>query len=333
MRATSRPSEGLQADVERFIDHIRVERGLSDNTILAYRSDLAGFCRWASSRRLRRASQVTRASILDYRRCLSLGQEPPRADPRRGAARPVLTRSARSVRRAQATLRAFFRFLRAEGSILENPTEGIDTLKVQQRLPRSLTLEEVDRLLQAPDRNDPRGLRDAAMIELLYATGIRVSELIGLRLENVNLEIGYAMIMGKRSKERLVPLGREAARCVGSYLDRARPRLLAGRAGGARRESTAMFVTARGGKLTRQAFWKNLKRYGLEAGIAPSRLSPHVIRHSFATHLLEHGADLRSVQKMLGHADISTTQIYTHLNRERLKKVYQRFHPRGGGSP
>jgi len=222
--------------------------------------------------------------------------------------------------------------MRAEGTIADNPTEGIDTLKVQQRLPRSLTLEEVDRLLQAPDREQPLGLRDAAMIELLYATGIRVSELVALRLEDVNLDVGYAMIMGKRSKERLVPLGREAAHCVSSYIERARPRLL-GQRGAAARPSGALFITARGGTLTRQAFWKNLKRRGIEAGIAPSRLSPHVIRHSFATHLLEHGADLRSVQKMLGHADISTTQIYTHLSRERLKKVYQRFHPRGGGTP
>jgi len=234
------------------------------------------------------------------------------------------------VRRAQATLRAFFRFLRAEGSIGENPTEGIDTLRVQQRLPRSLSLEEVDRLLRIPDRSEPRGLRDAAMIELLYATGIRVSELVGLTMDNLNLDIGYAVILGKRSKERLVPLGREAARCVGRYIEVARPKLLGRRAREGGRASETLFVTARGGRLTRQAFWKNLKRLGMEAGIARDRLSPHVIRHSFATHLLEHGADLRSVQKMLGHADISTTQIYTRLNRERLRKIYQRYHPRGG---
>ncbi len=332
MSAPVRAGGPIADDAARFLEYVRVERGLSENTIVAYRSDLATFLRWASRRRIRRASQVNRASILEYRRCLTLGEEPPGAGARRTETRTALGRSARSVRRAQATLRAFFRFLRAEGAIGENPTEGIDTLKVQQRLPRSLSLDEVDRLLRTPDRNDARGLRDAAMVELLYATGIRVSELVGLKLESINLEIGYAVIMGKRSKERLVPLGRDAARCVGRYIEQARPRLLGGRANGAR-TSEVLFVTTRGGPLTRQAFWKNLKRLGLEAGIGRDRLSPHVIRHSFATHLLEHGADLRSVQKMLGHADISTTQIYTHLNRERLRKIYQRYHPRGGNGP
>lgn len=304
----------FDTEVDQFLDYVRTEKGLSPNTLLAYASDLACFTRWARRKRLRSVAQVTRQTVLDYRRALSLGE---------GAGRSVVhTRSPRSVRRAQATLRAFFRFLRAEGRITENPTDGIETLRVERRLPRSLSMQEVERLLSAPDRTHPLGLRDAAMLEILYATGIRVSELITLRSDNVNMEIGYLVCMGKRSKERVVPFGKDAARAVTAYLAESRPTLMIGR------QSESLFVTSRGQRLTRQAFWKNLKRHGREAGIASARLSPHVIRHSFATHLLEHGADLRSVQKMLGHADISTTQIYTHVNRERLRKLYQTFHPR-----
>jgi integrase/recombinase XerD len=300
--------------VERFLDYISTERGLSQNTILAYGSDLSCFAGWARRRRLRSAADVTRPAILEYRRALSLGEG--------SGASGIATRSPRSVRRSQATLRAFFRFLVSEGLLEANPTDGIDTLRVERRLPRSLSLDEVERLLRAPDRGEPLGLRDAAMLELVYATGIRVSELVFLKLDSLNLEMGYLICMGKRAKERLVPFGKEAARCVQSYIAKSRPALLRGRTSG------MLFVSARGTRLTRQGFWKNLKRYGSEVGIPSSRLSPHVMRHSFATHLLEHGADLRSVQKMLGHADISTTQIYTHVNRERLKRLYQRFHPR-----
>jgi len=308
----SRP--GIEHAVARFLDHARAERGLSANTLLAYRSDLSRFCRWSARRGLGSAAEVTRSAILEYRRALSLG-----AEATGGAAQG---RSPRSVRRAQATLRAFFRFLRSEGLLQANPTDGIDTPRVERRLPRSLSIDEVGLLLEAPDTRKPLGARDAAMLELLYATGIRVSELITLKVESVNLEIGYLVCMGKRSKERMVPVGRDAARRVQMYLREARARILG------KRQSDLLFITARGGRLTRQAFWKNLKRYGLEKGIASSRLSPHVIRHSFATHLLEHGADLRSVQKILGHADITTTQIYTHVNRERLRTLYQKYHPR-----
>ncbi len=314
----------LEEAITRFLAYARIERGLAANTLSAYRSDLSAFARWASRRGLATAASVKRSRLLEYRRALTLG-EGRRAPGRPGGGRGSHLRSPRSVRRAQATLRAFFRFLRAEGVIRENPTDGIDTLRVDRRLPRSLSLDEVDRLLQAPDRSSRVGLRDAAMIELLYATGIRVSELIGLRPENLNLDVGYLVCRGKRSKERVVPVSREAARSVRDYLDGARPQLL----GRSARRGAELFVTARGGGMTRQGFWKNLKKYGLEAGIERHRLSPHVLRHSFATHLLEHGADLRSVQKMLGHADISTTQIYTHVNRERLRAVYHQYHPRG----
>ena len=307
----------LENEATRFLNHIATERGLSPNTVLAYGSDLGCFVRWATRRRLRSAADVTRASLLEYRRALSLGVEK-----ERDGTGEVSVRSPRSVRRAQATLRAFFRYLRSEGLLDENPIDGIETLRVERRLPRSLSIAEVEKLLRAPDRSLPVGIRDRAMLELLYATGMRVSELIGLKMEGLNLEMGYLICMGKRSKERIVPFGKEAGRAVWQYVEQARGRLIG------RRQTEVLFVSGRGTRLTRQAFWKNLKRYGLQAGIPGGRLSPHVLRHSFATHLLEHGADLRSVQKMLGHADISTTQIYTHVDRERLKKLYQRFHPR-----
>ena len=300
--------------IRRFLDHARVERGFSANTLAAYSADLARFSTWASGRSPRGVAGVSRSMILEYRRVLSLGQE--------AGGREAIRRSPRSVRRAQASLRAFFRYLKAEGQVRENPTDGVETIRVDRRLPRSLSLQEVERLLAAPDTTAARGLRDASMLRLLYATGLRVSELIGLKTDDVNLDVGYLVCMGKRSKERMVPVGDDATRLVRSYLGRARQELLGDRM------STVLFVTDRGGAMTRQAFWKNIKRYGREAGIPSDRLSPHVMRHSFATHLLEYGADLRSVQKMLGHADISTTQIYTHVNRERLRKVHKRFHPR-----
>ena len=308
------PARDLLSAIDGFLDHARLERGLSTNTLLAYGSDLRRFARWAASRGCRRAGDVSRARIVEYHRALSLGGD-------RG--RPTgHGRSPRSVRRAQATLRSFFKFLCSEGLLEENPAEGIDAPRIPRRLPRSLTPPEVERLVRAPDVDEPLGLRDTAMLELLYSTGVRVSELVSLRTESVNLDVGYLVCVGKGSKERVVPVGGDAIRRVQDYLDHARQRILG------KRESPLLFVTSRGDRMTRQGFWKNLKRYGAEVGIPPSRLSPHVIRHSFATHLLEHGADLRSVQKMLGHADISTTQIYTHVNRERLRKLYRRFHPR-----
>ena len=311
------PGTTLEVEIDRFLDHIATERGLSANTVMAYRSDLACFASWAARRRVRSASNVTRSSLIEYRRALSLGVEK-----ERDQVKKLTVRSPRSVRRAQATLRAFFRFLRSEGLLADNPIDGIESLRVERRLPRSLSVPEVERLLRTPDRSEAIGVRDAAMLELLYATGIRVSELISLKVDSLNLEMGYLVCMGKRSKERIVPFGKEAGRAVRLYLEHARGKLKG------ERHTDVMFVSARGTRLTRQALWKNIKRYGMAAGIPAARLSPHVMRHSFATHLLEHGADLRSVQKMLGHADISTTQIYTHVDRERLKKLYGRFHPR-----
>ncbi len=229
--------------------------------------------------------------------------------------------SARSVRRKASSLRGLFRFLQKEGYMQENPTELLEVPRLGSPLPKNLTLDEVERLLAQPDPAEPLGVRNQAMLELLYATGLRVSELLALRLQDINLEVGYVVAYGKGKKERLVPVGEVALEKIKEYLSTARPRL-------AKAVRTPhVFLNRSGRRLTRQGFWKLLHRYALQAGITSS-VTPHVLRHSFATHLLERGADLRSVQLMLGHASISTTQIYTHLNRERLKEIYQRHHPR-----
>ena len=230
-------------------------------------------------------------------------------------------RSPRSVARWLVAVRGFYAWLAREGTIAEDPAVRLEPPKVWKTLPKVLDGSDVERLLEAPDRAHPRGLRDAAMLELLYATGLRASELVGLKLRDLRLDAGYLRCIGKGSKERVVPMGAEAAAALADYFESARPALLG------KRTSEAVFVGRAGAPLTRQAFWKSLKAHGRRAGIRAS-LSPHVVRHSFATHLLENGADLRAVQMLLGHADISTTQIYTHVNRERLKRLYRDFHPR-----
>ena len=318
----------LGTQAERFSNYMLDERGFSPNTIAAYRSDIDSFLRWAESSGLSRPAQITRESVVAYRKQMMSSR-------RNGEGRSASPRtvSPQSARRAQSALRSFFRFLKIDGLVRANPTDGMEPLRADRRMPRSLSLVEVRRLLEAPDRRTALGLRDAAMLELLYATGLRVSELIGLRIGDLNLEMGCLTCIGKRARERIVPLGKEAAMSVRVYSDAARPRLLARDRSDRRvvpmpRPEDPLFVTRRGGRLTRQAFWRNLKRYGVTAGISSAKLSPHVIRHSFATHLLEHGADLRVVQRILGHADISTTQIYTHVTRERLRRVHEQFHPR-----
>jgi integrase/recombinase XerD len=218
-------------------------------------------------------------------------------------------------------VRGFFAYLLAEGVLAEDPSAHLDSPRVWRSLPKVLSFAEVEALLAAPDRSDPRGSRNAAMLEVLYATGLRVSELVQLRLGDLHLDAGYLRCWGKGSKERVVPLGSEADAALQSYLAEGRPALLQGK------RTDYLFVNPRGGAMTRQGFWKVIKNYGKQAGIKTA-LSPHVVRHSFATHLLENGADLRAVQIMLGHADISTTQIYTHVNRERLRRIYDDFHPR-----
>ena len=287
--------------LERYLDYLAVERRLARNTVAAYRSDLCLLIRSLGSRPIEEARQEDLLETLRQMR--------------------LLGRSPRSVARWLAAARGFFAFLIAEGVRSTDPSAHLEAPKAWRSLPKTLSFEEVEALLATPERSTPRGLRDAAMLELLYATGLRVSELVGLRLGNLHVDAGYVRCRGKGNKERVVPLGGEAEAALQRYLAEGRPELLRGK------RTDSLFVSVRGAPMSRQAFWKTIRRYGCEAGIA-TPLSPHMLRHSFATHLLENGADLRSLQIMLGHADISTTQIYTHVNRERLKHIYRDFHPR-----
>ncbi|HZI11950.1 MAG TPA: site-specific tyrosine recombinase XerD [Myxococcus sp.] len=294
----------MEGHLDAFIAFIRAERGLSGKTVDAYAADINAYF---SDLRAKGLEDVTRATQEDVSAHLSaLG--------RGGLGK-------RSQARHLAALRGFHRFLVAERLADKDPTEDLDTPRSARKLPSFLTLEEVEQLLAAPDERNATGLRDKAMLEMLYATGLRVSELCGLGVNDVQLTAGYLVAKGKGAKERLVPLGRVAVEKTQAYLAEARPALLG------RRQSRALFVTPRGAGFTRQGFWKLLKRYALKAGIRKP-LSPHKLRHSFATHLVERGADLRAVQQMLGHADLATTQIYTHVNSARLRSVYDEFHPR-----
>ncbi len=291
--------------LDRFLHYLTVERGYSDNTIEAYHHDLSRFVQYLEQRGISDISRVDRMDLRAF--LLSLRQ--------RGL-------STRTIARNQVALRTFFRFLILEGVLEINPSEELESPKTVQALPEILTSREVEELLEQPDVTTPLGIRDRAMLEMLYATGMRVSELVGFPMNQVHLEAGYALIYGKGSKERAVPLGSEAVRWIDRYLQSVRSSLTRGR------ESACLFVGRTGRGMSRQRFWKSLKDYGRKAGIR-KRMTPHLLRHSFASHLLERGADLRSVQMMLGHVDISTTQIYTHVTGERLKKVHKKFHPRG----
>ena len=286
-----------------FLGFLRTERGYSDHTSKAYGSDLARFRAYLEDAGCR-PGRVGRGEIEAFVESMR----------RRGMAPGTISRSLSS-------LRAYYRFLVREGYLGEDPTAQIDRPKKWTVLPRYLSREEVERLLACPDRSRPDGLRDSAMFEVLYGTGIRASELVGLSLPSVDCDLGLATVMGKGARERRVPMGTAAAAILKRYLQEGRPPLLRGR------PSPWIFVNQRGGQLTRQGFWKILKGYAVRACL-PMDLSPHVLRHSFATHLLEYGADLRSVQMMLGHVDISTTQIYTHVHQSRLRRIYERFHPR-----
>ena len=287
--------------LERFLDALWLEAGLSRNTLSAYRSDLEAFSAWLKAS----LATATREHLQAYF-----------AEQVRKHASP------RSTARLLSSLRRFYRYLLREQLITDDPTAQIESPKLGRPLPKSLTEEQVEKLLQAPDAETALGLRDRAMLETLYATGLRVSELVGLTLQQVNLQAGVVKVIGKGDKERLVPLGEEAIEWLQHYLNEARAKLLHGQT------SDALFPTARGAAMTRQAFWHNLKRYTRVAGIE-THLSPHTLRHAFATHLLNHGADLRVVQMLLGHVDLSTTQIYTQVARERLKQLHAQHHPRG----
>ena len=289
--------------IQEYLDYCRIEKGLAVNTLAAYERDLRRFEGFCAECRLMLLE--TRSGDLNefvdslYRAGLS----------------------SRSIARYTASLRNFYVYLMQQGRTLVDPTAELVVPRQWKQLPRFLALDQVDQLLEAPDTSKPLGGRDRAMLQLLYATGLRVSELVSVKRNHLNMELGVVRTTGKGGKQRLVPVGKEALGAVQSYLENDRSRILKGK------NSEYLFVTARGSLLTRQAFWNLLRRYGLRAGIS-GKLSPHVVRHSFATHLLERGADLRSLQIMLGHADISTTQIYTHVLRERLRKVYDEHHPR-----
>ncbi|MDY6974365.1 MAG: site-specific tyrosine recombinase XerD [Thermodesulfobacteriota bacterium] len=287
---------------DQFISYLRVERGLADNTVEAYSKDLMGFFQFLEEKRLS-FSDVSREHITEYASNLGKSLSP------------------RSVARNISSLKMFFRFLVSEGKVRDNPARLLEAPRLGLRLPEVLGQSEIEQLIPRSDSFNSRGSRDRAMLELLYATGLRVSELVNLKVSSINLEAGYARTIGKGSKERLVPIGDKAIEAVKDYLSSGRLQLAKGR------NSPHLFLTSRGSPMTRQGFWKTIKKYGRKAGIK-KKVTPHSIRHSFATHLLEAGADLRSVQVMLGHADISTTQIYTHVTRERLKEVHEKCHPR-----
>jgi integrase/recombinase XerD len=296
--------EANQKLLDTFTDTLWLEAGLSRNTLSGYRTDLSLFAAWLAARG-KSLDLVEAVDIHDYLRDFSKRSK------------------STSQRRLIASLRRFYRHLRGLNGIQADPSLNIDPPPRPERFPKTLSEAQVEALLAAPNIATPLGLRDRAMLEVLYATGLRVSELIGLKLFEMDQDMGVVRVFGKGSKERLVPLGQVALDWLARYLREARAQVLAGRA------TDAVFVTRRGAALSRQMFWTLVKRYARPAGIDSRRISPHTLRHAFATHLINHGADLRVVQLLLGHADISTTQVYTHVARERLKELHARHHPRG----
>lgn len=293
--------------IDEFIDALWLADGLARNTLAAYRTDLALFAGWLAAR----GKSIVGADATAINAYLAYLH-----------ARPGGIK-ATSQRRLMATLRRCYRWLLDQGRVQADPLLNIDRPRQTQRFPKTLSEKQVEDLLNAPDVDTALGMRDRAMLELLYATGLRVSELVGIRLFELSLNDNVARIMGKGSKERLVPLGEVAADWLRRYLAAARAELLK------QHVSDAIFITVRGAAMTRQMFWNLVRKYALRVGIPAERISPHVLRHAFATHLLNHGADLRVVQLLLGHADISTTQVYTHVARERLKQLHHLHHPRG----
>ena len=289
--------------VQHFISYLASERGLAQNTLESYGRDLRYFQQYLENNRLTFATGSTNEIIRTY------------LDELKKQGKAVST-----ISRNLAALKSFYQYLLKE-QYLADPASKIESPKLEKKLPQVLSVQQVELLLKQPNINLPAGLRDKAMLELLYATGIRVSELITINVNDVNLELGYIKCFGRGAKERVVPLGSIASKCVTQYLRKGRTALVRSK------QEEAMFVNHHGRRLTRQGFWKIIKKYALEAQI-DQKITPHTLRHSFATHLLENGADLRSVQEMLGHADISTTQIYTHVTKNRLKEVYDKAHPR-----
>ena len=291
--------------VELFCDRLWLEDGLSKNTIDSYKSDVTNFNAWLMQYRNKSLSQVSKSDLLDY-----------------FAVRIQEKSKPRSIARSLSSLKKFFRSMLMSGEIAVDPSSQIVSPKIPRYLPDTLTEKEVEGLLEAPKITDPIGFRDKAMLELIYATGLRVTELVSLQLTQLSLADGVLRVMGKGSRERLVPIGEEALSYLVEYLGNWRTKILSGKL------SDALFVTKRGTDMSRQGFWMLVKRYAIGAGIKKS-ISPHTLRHAFATHLINNGADLRVVQMLLGHADITTTQIYTHVARERLKSLHAKHHPRG----
>lgn len=290
--------------VETFLNYLSVERGLSFNTLVSYRGDLKEYAAFLSERSAGALSGVTRNDIVEFMS----------AQKARGI-------SSNSIARRLAAIRMFYRFLVRERVLKDDPSGLVDTPKLWKKIPDTLSVGEVEALLAQPDLRRARGIRDKAILETLYATGMRVSEAVDLKTGSVNMDVGFLRCIGKGNKERVVPLGGKAVESVRFYLEKSRRKMLG------KKQSDYMFVSRLGRRLSRQSVWKMIKSYALKAGIK-KEIKPHLLRHSFATHLLERGADLRSVQEMLGHSNISTTQIYTHINKDRLKSVHKMFHPR-----
>lgn len=297
-KSPATPEELLQT----YIEYLSVEKGLSQNTLLSYARDIQKLFEFFEGQGID-GTKIEEKDLIKF----------VHAQSRVGL-------SARSLARLISSLKSYYSFLLLEGVLSTNPTANLSAPKIWFSLPNFLTVKEVEQLLEQPDENYARGCRDRAMLELLYATGLRVSELVALKIKDINLESGFLICLGKGGKERIVPLGNSASQAVRKYLSDARFKLW-------KKESDSLFLTSRGKAFTRQGFWKMLKQYGQQAGL-DQKVSPHILRHTFATHLLERGADLRSVQLMLGHSQITTTQIYTHVTRRHLRQVYDRFHPR-----
>ena len=299
-----RLADSDSALLDEFSDSLWLEAGLSRNTLESYRRDISQFAAWLSERD-RTLQAACGTEVAEFVHAFSRGHH------------------ASSQRRLISSLRRLYQYLMARGRLAADPLAAIDRPIAPQRFPKTLSEAQVEALLNAPEVDDPLGLRDRAMLELLYATGLRVSELTGLRMFELALDMGVVRVLGKGSKERLVPIGELSHDWLDRYLGEARPAILG------KRVCDAVFVSVRGSALSRQMFWRIVKRYARRAGIDPARISPHVLRHAFATHLLNHGADLRAVQLLLVHSDISTTQVYTHVARERLKTLHATHHPRG----
>lgn len=290
--------------IDTFLNYLSVERGLSNNTIISYREDLNTYLDFIEKSNIDVLSKISKNNITNFMF----------AQKERGI-------GANSIARRLAAIRMFHRFLTRERILKSDPSTLIESPKLWKRVPETLSLNEVEALIAQPNVRDAQGIRDKAILETLYATGMRVSEAVNLRKDNVNLDIGFLRCIGKGSKERVIPLGKKAIAGIQRYLEVSRPKFLKGK------ESEFLFVSRFGKKISRQSFWKIIKKHAQAARIKKP-IKPHILRHSFATHLLEHGADLRSVQEMLGHSNISTTQIYTHINKDRLKSVHKQFHPR-----